>query len=153
MDLLTLSSQLESLLINNGLAGDYQGVSMKPYNFVSQPSSTLGLRIGGVNYNPVSKIKSTQWYIGKLFVIANNDIQGASIIAAQYITDVVGILADWFLTCATGIRQVKGLSGNHKIYQDTTAATALRQVCNISDSIVTTNWVCAIYITIDLEYV
>ena len=153
MDYVTLADQMEQLLVSKGLAETYNGIAMKPYNFVSQPLATLGLRIGGINYNPLTRIKGTQWYIGKLFAIVNNDIQGASIIASQYIADVIDTLSEWFLSCAEGVRQVKGLSGNHKIYQDTTAVTALRQAVNIPDDVITTNWVCAIYITIDLEYI
>jgi hypothetical protein len=165
MSLREAINSLKANLESSGLLETYQGYPTVPFNFPSTAirdqntglltySEKIGLRGAAISqdYGHEDSVDQT-FYLGRAFLVQNQQIEDASIIASELGAKLLARINDWGVKCGVSMSGLSELRATPQVKQDEKIAQALRAIASPnSPEIVTSYWYAEVIVSFSMKY-
>jgi hypothetical protein len=165
MSLREAINSLKTNLEASGLLDCYQGYPTVPFNFPSTAfkdtdtgllcySENIGLRGAALSqtYGLSDDISQT-FYLGRAFLVQNQQIEDASIVASELGANLLTRINDWGVKCGVGMSGLSDLRATPQVKQDEKIAQALRAIASPnSPEIATSYWYAEVIVSFSMKY-
>jgi len=158
-------ASLKSDLESSGLLDTYQSYPTVPFNFPSTAikdpdtgliyySEKIGLRGASISqdYGKADDVRQT-FYLGRAFLVQNQKIEEASIVASELGAALLSRINDWGVKCGTGMAGLSDLRATPQLKQDEKIAQALRAIASPnSPDVQTSYWYAEVIVSFSMKY-
>lgn len=158
-------TSLKNMLTASGLLDTYECYPTVPFNFPSTAfkdpdtnlicySEKIGLRAAAITqrYSFENDVSQT-FYLGRAFLVQNQKIEEASIIASQLGSELLRAINKWGVGCGVGVDRLSDLRATPQVKQDEKIAQALRAIASPnSPDILTSYWYAEVIVSFSMKY-
>ena len=159
-------NSLQTMLTNSSLLSTYQGYATVPFNFPSTAiidqqtqlitiSEPIGIRSAGITQEfGNDSFSAMKLFLGRAFLVKNNQIQEANIVASELGDDLLSRINDWGVNCGKSVHSLSGLSATPQVKQDDKIAQALRAIAGSPNTptITSTHWYAEVIVSFSMRY-